>query len=120
MYILTILGAVVSLVAPPAAGLPQNDYCMGCMTTMEAMFLLARESRAVQKDLPAVTDIAVMLCNSQYFDVFNDFIKEGCRQMLQSDPDAFRAAVADILATDADLYNPHASKLAYFDFAKEV
>ena len=92
------------------------------MTTMEAMIILARESQAVQDQdsLPPATDIAVMICESRYFDVFNEFIRDGCRHMLQTNPDFFKDAITDILNTAADLYTPNSAKMAYFDFAKEV
>jgi hypothetical protein len=90
------------------------------MTTMESMLLLARESTQVKEPIAPVNDLAVMLCESQYFAMFNGFIRDGCRQLLRSNPDIFAAAISEILATEAHVFSPHAIKLAYFDFAKEV
>jgi hypothetical protein len=71
--------------------------------------------------VPSAVDFAPMLCGSLYFDVFNGFIREGCRHLWNFNPEIFTTAIGDILSMEtADLMNPHSSKLAYFDFAKEV
>lgn len=114
-----LLTALVTMTVTAVRAVPMNDYCMGCLTSMEAMFLLSRESKIANRDLPPITDIAAMLCFSEYFDLFNDFIKEGCQHMLKSNPDRFKRAIEQAVEIEVDSA-AHAAKLVYFDFAKEV
>lgn len=94
--------------------------CMGCLTTMEAMYLLSREAKMANGELPFVNDIAMMLCHSSYFNLFIDGVQDGCRAMLEADPDSFKSAISEVLGTDADIYTPNGAKLNYFHFAKKV
>lgn len=115
-----LLAAVVVSAIALATGLPYSDYCIGCMTTVESLFLLHRESKIVGNELPTASDITMLLCDAAYFDVFQDFVKDGCKQMRNSAPNTFRSMVADALTSEFELANPSDSKKEYFSFAREV